>query len=505
MPLFPNARRLPALAGWLLAATVLAAGAAEAEPLHLRIVHFNDIDRMADDDGRGGLPKLATVIAQAREGAEHVLITHGGDTISPSLLSGIDRGAHFIELLNQVGIDVMTLGNHEYDFGPDVMVERVAEAEFPVLSANSVAPGGGLPEGVLANTTFTFDDWTIGVFGLTTPTTAERSSPAPVTFRDVNEVAAEQAAELEAQGADFVIALAHTTMSEDDRLIAQAAMPLILGGDDHDLRIKWFGATAFVESNSQADLVTVIDLTLDRDADGKVVWHASYDVVNTLDVEPDATITAAVAVYEALLDEELGVEIGTTATALDSRRQSLRTAENAFGSLVADAMRAAVGADIAITNGGGIRADREYPAGTVLTRRDIQEELPFGNRTVLMELTGADVVAALENGFSGLEDVAGRFPHVSGMTVEYAPGWPAGQRVVAVTVGDAPLDPAATYLVATNDYMARGGDGYTAFQSGRIIIDPTSGEFMASQVMDYIAAAGEIAPTVEGRLVAVTP
>ena len=497
--------RRSAFTGALFAATVLAVGAVRAEPIHIRIVHFNDIDRMADEDGRGGLPKLASVIADARAEADHVLITHGGDTISPSLLSGIDQGAHFIDLLNQVGIDVMVLGNHEYDFGPEVMIQRVAEAEFPVVSANSVAPGGGLPEGVLASTRFVFDDWTIGIFGLTTPTTAERSSPEPVTFRDVTEVAAEQAELLQADGVDFAMALAHTTMSEDERLIAQGAVPLILGGDDHDLRIRWFGATAFVESSSQADFVTVIDLRLDRDDEGQVVWHASYDVVNTLDVEPDETIAAAVAVYEAHLDEELGVEIGTTATALDTRRQSVRSAENAFGNLVADAMRAAVEADIAITNGGGIRADREYPVGTVLTRRDIQEELPFGNRTVLLEMSGSDVIAALENGFSGLEDVAGRFPHVSGMTVEFTPDRPPGERVVAVTVDGAPLDPAATYLVATNDYLAGGGDGYAAFAVGHVIIDPTSGEFMASQVIDFIAAASEIAPVVEGRLTVVAP
>ncbi len=505
MSISGNALRLSTLSTGLFVATVIAAGSAAAEPVHIRIVHVNDIDRMADDDGRGGLPKLAAVIAEARADAEHVLVTHGGDTISPSLLSGIDQGAHFIDLLNQVGIDVMALGNHEYDFGPEVMVQRVAEAEFAIVSANSVAPDGGLPEGVLANTQFAFDDWTIGVFGLTTPTTAERASPEPVTFRDVTEVAAEQAAALAADGVDFAIALAHTTVSEDDRLIAQGAVPLILGGDDHDLRIKWFGATAFVESNSQADFVTVIDLTLDRDDEGAVVWHASYDVVNTLGVEPNETIAAAVAVYEAQLDEELGVEIGTTATVLDTRRQSVRSGENAFGNLVADAMRAAVGADVAITNGGGIRADREYAAGTVLTRRHIQEELPFGNRTVLLEMTGAEVIAVLENGFSRVEDVAGRFPHVSGISVEYDPTRAPGERVVAVTVAGAPLDPEAHYLVATNDYIAGGGDGYDTFAAGRVVIDATSGDFVATQVMAFIAAAGEVAPAVEGRLTVVSP
>jgi len=481
----------------------LSTGLALADPITITIVHFNDIDRMTDDDGAGGLAKLATVANQARAESQNVIVTHGGDTISPSILSSIDEGAHFIDLLNQVGIDVMALGNHEYDFGPDVMVQRVAEAEFPVVSANSVTPEGTLPEGVLDNVTFEFGEWTIGIFGLTTPTTTERASPQPVSFLDVTETAAAQAEELTAAGADFVIALAHTTVSEDQALIDQGAVPLILGGDDHDLRLRWFGGTAFVESNSQADFVTVIDLTLDHDEDGEVIWHASYDVINTLNVEPDPLIAEAVGVYENLLDEELGVEIGSTATAMNTDRQMVRTAENAFGSLVADAMRLAVNADIGITNGGGIRAGREYAPGTVLTRRDILEELPFGNRTVLIEVSGADMLAALENGFSQIEDVAGRFPHVSGMVVEYAPTRPSGERVVSATVGGEPLDPEASYLVATNDYMAGGGDGYVAFQNARVIIDGTSGELMAGQVMDLIEAEGEIAPEIEGRLVVV--
>ncbi|MDJ0685040.1 MAG: bifunctional UDP-sugar hydrolase/5'-nucleotidase [Alphaproteobacteria bacterium] len=491
----------------LLAATAIAFGAfaamapsAWAEALNLRIVHVNDIDRMSDSKGRGGLAKLATVVKEAKSGAENVLVTHGGDTIAPSILSSIDQGAHFIDLLNQLGIDVLVLGNHEYDFGPAVMSQRVSEAQFPVLSANSIAPGGGLPEGVLANTTWSFGDWTIGMFGLTTPTTVERASPAPVTFGDVTEVAAAQAEALTEAGADFVIALSHTTVSEDERLIEQAAAPLILGGDDHDLRVKWFGKTAFVESASQADFVTVIDLTMEKDEDGEVSWYAAYDLINTLGVEPDPEMTAAIAVYEGRLDAELNVEIGATATALDTRRPSVRGGENAFGSLVADAMRMAVEADIGITNGGGIRADREYAPGTVLTRKDILAELPFGNRTVLLEMTGAQVLAALENGFSKIEDVAGRFPHVSGMTVVYNPAAPAGARVVSAEVGGAALDPAKTYRLATNDYMAKGGDGYASFLEAKVIIDSTSGEYMASQVMDFIADAGEVSPAVEGRL-----
>ncbi|MCR9255306.1 MAG: 5'-nucleotidase C-terminal domain-containing protein [Alphaproteobacteria bacterium] len=487
-----------------LLAAIAVPALAVAAPLNLTVVHVNDIDRMEADDGRGGIAKLAAIIERERADGGHVLVTHGGDTISPSLLSGIDQGAHMIDLFNTIGIDVMVLGNHEYDFGPEIMVRRVAEAQFPVLSANSMTPAGGLPEGVRDNAVFAFGDWSVGVIGLTTPTTAVRSSPAPIAFGDVTATAAAQADALRADGVDVVIALAHTTISEDEALIAQGAVDFILGGDDHDLRIKWSGGTGFVESNSQANYVTVIDFSFDKDTnrDGgeRLVWTADYTVIDTAHIAPSKTAAAAVEGYVAKLDAELNVAIGTTETPLDTRRSSVRGAENAFANLLTDAMREAVGADVAITNGGGIRADREYDAGTTLTRRDILSELPFGNRTVLLEMTGADIVAALENGVSRVEDRAGRFPHVSGMTFRYDMTQPAGDRVVRAMVGDEPLDPAHTYRLATNDFMAGGGDGYGVFQNARVLIDETSGDYMASQLMRHIETAGTVSPTVEGRI-----
>jgi 5'-nucleotidase/UDP-sugar diphosphatase len=171
-----------------------------------------------------------------------------------------------------------------------------------------------------------------------------------------------------------------------------------------------------------------------------------------------------------------------------------------LGNLIADAMRAATGADVAITNGGGIRADRQYDAGTVLTRKDILTELPFGNVTVLTEIMGQRLQDALENGFSQVEDGAGRFPQVSGMKVVADLKQPAGSRVVSIMVGDKPLDPAATYKVATNDFMLNGGDGYTPLSGGNVLVGARGGKLMASDVIDYIAAAGKVDAKVEGRI-----
>ena len=225
-----------------------------------------------------------------------------------------------------------------------------------------------------------------------------------------------------------------------------------------------------------------------------------WRLVSTAGVAPDPEVQALVDKHEAMLDAELGVVIGRTDVELDTRRASVRTMESNFGSLVAEAMRQGVGAEVGLTNGGGIRGDRTYASGTELTRKDILAELPFGNTVVLMELSGADLRAALENGVSRVEDGAGRFPQVAGLTLVYDPAAPAGSRVAEVTVGGAPLDPAKAYTVATNDYMAGGGDGYAALGNGRLLIDASGATLMATMVMDHVESLGAVAPAVDGRI-----
>ncbi|MBT7756275.1 MAG: bifunctional metallophosphatase/5'-nucleotidase, partial [Rhodospirillaceae bacterium] len=219
-------------------------------------------------------------------------------------------------------------------------------------------------------------------------------------------------------------------------------------------------------------------------------------------VTPDGEVQTIVARFEAELGEKLNVVVGKTSTELDSRRTTVRGRESTMGNLITDAMRAAVGTEIAITNGGGIRGNRIYDAGASITRKDLLGELPFGNVTVTMSLSGADLWAALENAVSRIEDTAGRFAQVSGLRYVYDPAGPKGSRVVSVTVGGKPLDKGRNYTVATNDYMARGGDGYAVMKRGKVMIDTAGATLMASQVMDYLTKQGTVAPKVEGRITA---
>lgn len=489
------------------AITIVIAGASASasaqEATTLTIIHFNDIDRFDGKGDAGGPARLATIVKQMRTERENVLVTHGGDTISPSLLAGFDQGAHMIELFNKIGIDAMALGNHEFDFGPEVAVERIAEADFPMLSNNAIDPDGSLVDGVTDRLMLEFGGYKVGLFGLTTTATAVKSSPAPVTFKDAVATAEEMSAKLREEGAQLVIALAHTDLGEDNALRLAKPVDVVLSGDDHDVRVQYDGDMLLTESGSQAEFVTVITLEM-AVVEGRrgpfFQWSPSVEVINTATIEPDPELQEMVDAYEAKLSAELDIEIGTTEVQLDTRRPTVRGSEAAFANLIADAMLGASGGDVALTNGGGIRADRIYEPGTVLTRRDILSELPFGNSTILIEVTGAQIVAALENGVSQVEEGAGRYPHVANMSFAYEGSKPAGARVSEVKVAGEPIDLAKTYKLATNDYVGRGGDGYGMFADAPRLVDANAGELMATQVIRYIESEGQIAPTVEGRI-----
>ena len=485
----------------MAAASALATAAIGAE--RLTIVHFNDLDRMGEKDGRGGVARLASVIDMEREKGGTVLATFGGDTISPSLLSGLDEGAHMIDLLNQLDLTAMVLGNHEFDFGPEVAKQRISEANFPVLGANNRHPDGSIIDGAVPSITVDAGDFTIGILGLTTVSTMVKSSPGEYTFLDPTKVAAELAGTLREDGADLVIALAHTDVAEDLALREQGAVDILLSGDDHLLATGYNGGMMFAESGEQAEWVTIIDLHLDEEVDDdktEFIWSAEYRIIDTAHVEPNPELAAAVQVYEDRLGEELDVVLGSTATELDSRRETVRSKEAAIANLFADAILEATGADVSIVNGGGIRASRIYAPGTELTRRDIQSELPFGNSTVVIEVSGQDLIDALENGFSEIEKGAGRFPHVGGMAVRYDPTQEPGNRVVEVSRDGQPIDRSATYTLAVNDYVAGGGDGYSMFPGKRRVVDENAAILMTVQVFDYISRHGEVSPMVDGRL-----
>jgi 5'-nucleotidase len=485
-----------------LVAIATLAGPAAAEPLKLVLLHLNDWDKM---ESAG---KVASVIAAEKKAAEadgaFVLVTFGGDLISPSLMSGIDKGAHMIALAEQVGIQYATLGNHEFDLGDDVLKARIAESDFKWISSNVSLDGKPFP-GVEGPQIIDMNGYKIGLIGLTTPDTSFLASPGPgVAFADYTEAATSASGALKELGADFIIVISHGGETLERGLTRSVKdVDLVLGGHDHLARTVYDGRDMTASSGSQGEFIAKTVITLDKvEKRGKisVVWKPSFDLMATAPAVTDAKVQSQVDEYSAALDRELGQVIGSTTVEMDTRRASIRSMETAFGNLVADASRAATGADVGLANGGGIRGDTVYPAGTELTRKIILTELPFGNSTVKLQVTGAQLRAALEHGVSGIEDGQGRFPQVSGMSYSFDGSKPVGSRIVEVLVAGKPLDDAATYTLSTNNYVGGGGDGYTMFRNAKVLIDGDAGGLEAAQVIDFVLMLGTVSPAVEGRI-----
>jgi len=500
-------RRLASVALGL--AAILASGIAGAESTRVTFVLVNDIylasDRMMADGGRrGGFARLAAVVKAERAKGGHVVFAHAGDTISPSLISGLDRGAHIIALTNLIPPDIFVPGNHEFDFGKATFLQRMAEARFPLYGANLRGPDGQPLANFKDRAIASFDGVRIGLTGATYDDTPRTSSPEDLKFLPTVATAKQQAEALRQEGADFVVAVVHADRKQDYELMGTRAVDLILTGHDHDLFVNFDGVTAVVESSYDAHYVTAVDVAIDvKIEDGRrmVTWWPQFRVIDTATVTPDPEVAAEVARYEQNFAKEIDAPLATTAVALDSRNAIVRTREAAIGNLVADAMRARARADAAVMNGGGIRGGKIYPPGATLTRRDVLAELPFGNRLITIEISGADLRRAIENGLSLLPNPAGRFPQVSGLTIEADVSRPPGRRITSIKVGDAALDEAKTYRVATNDFMGRGGDGYTMFRDARHLLPDTDSPLIANEVMDYLARLGTVRTGVEGRII----
>jgi 5'-nucleotidase/UDP-sugar diphosphatase len=497
------------LAAGILLIVILCAGSAYAETARITFILVNDIYLMADQmmpDGqrRGGFARVAAVVKAERAKGTTVIFAHAGDTLAPSLMSGLDRGAHILTLTNLIAPDIFVPGNHEFDFGQATFLQRMGEAKFPLYATNLRDRDGQPLPSFKDRSITTVDGVRIGLTGATYDDTPRISSPEDLKFLPTVMTTKDAAEALRREGADFVVAVVHASREQDHAIFETRAVDLVLSGHDHDLVIEFDGRNAMVESSYDAHYVTAIDIAINVKEEGgrrTVTWWPQFRIIDTATVTPDPEVAALVTEYEAELSKELDTAIGATAVALDSRTATVRTREAAIGNLVADAMRASAHADAAVTNGGGIRGGKVYPPGTALTPRDILIELPFDNRVLIIDISGADLRRALENGLSQLPNPGGRFPQVAGLTIEADAGRPPGNRIVSIKVGDAPLDERKIYRLATNDFMARGGDGYTVLGAAKPLLSPVDAPLLSNAVIAFIKALGTVRAGVDGRIV----
>lgn len=473
-------------------------------PVRVTLLQVNDVYQISpvDRGTRGGLARVAALRRQILQESPHTMFLLGGDTIAPSVASNIFKGRQMIATWNATGLDIAVLGNHEFDFGDEILLERMKESRFVWLGSNvfNRKTGklfGDMPPFVVRE----FEGVKVGFFGVLTPETSNASKPGPdVEFRDPCETAKQVVSQMHAQGARVIVAVTHLTMSEDKALARCAPIDVTIGGHEHTLLQSLSGRTPIFKAGSDARNVARIDLNISR-ATG-AIESIDWEIIPvTADIKEDAETAALVNRYEKQLSAELDKPVGVTKVALDARQETNRARETNLGSFVADTYRKWGQTDVALFNGGSIRSNTTYGPGT-LTKRDILSILPFENHIVKVEITGKTLRAALEHGVSRIVESAeeGRFPQVSGLTFTFDGRRPSGARVVDVLVGGRPLDDARKYTLASVAYLIGGGDGYTMLRDSRYLFDPEGGPVEAALLMDAIAAAKEINPQTDGRI-----
>lgn len=471
------------------------------------LLHTNDLHGAVEPeaDGQGGLVNLVSLITQVRaENPGHTLLLDAGDTLQGTYVSNSSRGEVVMAAMNLAGYDAWTLGNHEFDWGQEVLQARIAQATFPALAANllDAATGEGW-EAVAPYTVIPVGQARVAVLGLAypdTPTITRPQNVAGLDFRGAVETVQRYLPELEQQ-ADLIVVLSHLGFDGDQALArAVDGLDVIVGGHSHIFleRPSLVNGTIIVQAGAKGQVLGRLELTLDL-ATGRVTNYSRDQVLLPVSDKAAKTNPEVKALVDAALAqaaETMNQPIGQSAVELAPQRAG----EFALGNLVVDAMLAAeVGlrsadgrpADIAVHNNGGIRAT--LPKGPI-TFGQIYAVLPFDNQLMAMDLSGAQILKILEH---SVAERAGAL-QVAGLTFEFRMANPVGQRVRQVTIGGKPLDPEQVYRVVTIDYLAAGGDGYETFLEGKNI---AYGDTEVWVVADYIRAHSPVHPRIEGRMV----
>ncbi|GIP59580.1 choice-of-anchor I family protein [Paenibacillus woosongensis] len=484
--------------GYGMAIAKVTVSEAAAADWKLTVMHTNDTHAHLADVARRG-----TLVREIREEtAGNSLLVDAGDVFSGDLYFTKWLGLADLAFMNQLQYDAMTFGNHEFDRGTAVLAEFVSQAQFPLVSSNidfskdnHMAPWIRSPKtmragafqaagdaGVYPYVVFDVNGKRVGVMGLTTEDTKETSSPGKnVAFLPAAEAAAETVKAMEQEGIQIIIALSHLGYSRDKQLAgAVDGIDLIVGGHTHTkldepeiiLNSDGGAPTVIVQANEWGKYLGRVDLYFDRN--GVVLTGAGQTSGRLIpvdsQVEEDRELKAMLEPYNAELDVLKKQVIGNAGVVLDGERDHVRSRETNLGNLIADGLlakaKALKNADIALTNGGGIRASIDEGE---ITMGELRTVMPFGNTLYILDVTGKQLKDGLENGVSGakLADLPGKFPQVAGMKFKWDPKAPAGSKVYDIQIQNGeryiPLNESAIYRLATNSFVANGGDGYASF------------------------------------------
>lgn len=512
------------------AVLALSTGAAMAD-YALTILHTNDFHARfeeisafdsacsAEDASEakcfGGTARLVTALADARARSDNSILVDGGDQFQGTLFYTYYKGAMTAEFMTKLGYDAMTVGNHEFDDGPEVLAGFMAAVEFPVLMSNADVSMEPLLAGKLAKSAvIERGGEKLGLIGLTPQDTDELASPGKnVIFTDPVQAVQGEVDALTAQGVTKIIVLSHSGYGVDKTVAAETTgVDVIVGGHTNTYLSNvaegaegpyptMVGNTAIVSAYAYGKFLGELNVTF-NDA-GEITAAVGEPLIMDAGVTEDAPTLARIAELALPLEEIRTKVVSEAATDIDGSREACRAVECPMGNLIAEAMLdrvAGQGVTIALQNGGGVRASID--AGPV-TMGEVLTVLPFQNTLSTFEVTGAVIVEALENGVSQVEEGAGRFLQVAGLQYSFNAAAPAGARVsdvMALVGGDAwaPIDPAAVYKVVSNNYVRGGGDGFKMFTNAANAYD--FGPDLADVTAEYMAKTGPYTPFTDGRI-----
>jgi 5'-nucleotidase len=465
-------RAAPVLLAVLALAGCAASPCGERPPVRVQFLLVNDVYQLDPVGGGGGLARVATLVRELRRETPQSLFVLAGDTLSPSVLSTLFQGRQMIEAWNALGLDAAVFGNHEFDFGPAVLQQRMRESRFPWLGTNVVEPATRRPWG--GAQTGLVREWNgvrVGMVGVTLPRAARSSNPGPgIAFEPPAESARQALAELGAL--DLRVALTHLEVEQDRALASTVPLDVILGGHDHMPMVEMEGRTLIIKAGADGINVGQVEYEVGCGAQLLARRHRLIPVGAEIAEAPD--VAALVARYHAQANPQLERPIAELRVPLDGRDIVVRREPAPVGSFVAEVMRERMGADVALLNGGAIRGNRVIPAGP-LSLRDVAALLPFGNIVALLEVDGAALQVTLEHSVEALPQPSGRFLQTAGLAYVLDAARPPGSRLVSVSVGGEALDPRRRYRVAVPDFLARGGDGYTALAEATSVVPGIDG------------------------------
>ncbi|MGL4393294.1 MAG: bifunctional metallophosphatase/5'-nucleotidase [Fusobacteriaceae bacterium] len=494
---------------------IIVAGIFGAEKDELFIVNLNDVHgRLEESKTEIGYSRVKTYIEDLKKKSPEpnsVLVIDAGDYLHGTTLATLDRGASIVEVMNWLEVDVTTLGNHDFNYGQARIKELEKLAHFKIVATNVLDSKG--KNFTLPYVIKEYKNKKIGIFGLSTPETTYKTNPLNVKglkFEDSIKVAKATVAELKSQNVDYIIAITHlgideSTLPELRSTAVANAVPeinLIIDGHSHSFIEKKMvvNGVTIIQTGSNLRAFGVSKINLDKTS--KNYASIDYKLITRQEAEkisPHKSLAGLIANINADQNKITEKVIGKTSVKLDGVRDNVRSKETNLADLITDSMIWKTNADMSITNGGGIRDSigvGNITVGKVIT------VLPFGNYVVTKEITGKEIKEMLEFGFSQTPTPAGSQAQVGGITVIVSLSKPVGERIIDIKFNNGKaFDENTKYIVATNDFMAVGGDGYSAFKDKKEI-----GNFsgMDEILIEYIRVKGISKKLPDGRIIIAT-